>query len=162
MDKMIRITTAGIVLLSLFLVLPAKYAKGAPPVSSEESVKEEAAKEKEQETEKEKKKSPEEEKKNKDEKELKANINDIRKRQEKDEASIKVRANVFPSTPPEADCTGADKARSRLQEVGDQGGVVIKGDLKIDTKNENHVEKNEGTINSQTSINITNDIKHRC
>ena len=160
MDRMAKNMTVGIVLLSLLLVFPGKHAKGAPPIESEESVKEETEKEKEKE--KEKKKNPEQEKKEKEEKELKANISDLRKRQEKDEASIRVRANVFPATSPEADCTGADKARSRLDGVGDQGGVVIKGDLKIDAKNEANVEKNEGTITSETKINITNEIKKRC
>lgn len=161
MKRIVKIAP-GVILLSLLLALPLNYAKGAPSIQSEESIKEEAEKEKEAGKEKEKKKNPEEEKKEKEEKELKVNINDIRKRQEKDEASIKVRANVFPSSAPEADCTGADKARSRLQEVGDQGGVVIKGDLKIDSKNEANVEKNEGSISNQTSINITNEIKKRC
>lgn len=157
MDRMKAIATTGMVLWGLLLAGPFSV-KGAPPVQSEAGTQEESDKEKE----KEKKKSPEEEKKAKEEEEMKENIRDVRKRQATDEGSVRVRANVFNSNPPEGECTGADRTRSRLQEVGEQGGVVIKGDLKVQAQNQANVEKNEGSINNQTQINITNEIKKRC
>ena len=162
MKKITQITATGIVLIGLFLLVPERSAKAAPPVQSEESKKEESDKEKNEKQEKEKKKTPEEEKKEKEELELKKNISDVRKRQEKDEGSVRVRANVFTARSPESDCTGADKARARLDQIGDTGGIVIKGDLIVGASNEAHVEKNEGTINSQTQINITNEVNKRC
>lgn len=157
-----RITIAGILFCGLLFAWPERWAMGAPPIQNEESAKEEADKEKEKEREKEKKKDPETEKKDKEESEIKKNIGDIRKRQERDEGSVRVRANVFSASVPETDCTGADKARSRLDEVGDEGGIVIKGNLAIGSENSAQIEKNEGIITNETSINITNEINKRC
>ncbi len=162
MGKMTELAATGIVLMGLLSFWPERPAIAAPPLQNEASGKEEAQKEKEKEQEKEKKKTPEEEKKTKEEQELTKSISDVRKRQESDEKSVRVRANVFTSKSPEDDCTGADKARSRLDEVGDEGGVVIKGDLIIASSNEAKIEKNEGSITNETSINITNEINKRC
>lgn len=161
MKKTTKIAATGIVLLGLLSFWEGP-AIGAPPLQSEEGAKEETQKEKEKEQEKEKKKTAEEEKKAKEEQALRKSIGDVRKRQENDEKSVRVRANVFTSRSPEEDCTGADKARSRLDEVGDEGGVVIKGDLIIASSNEAKIEKNEGSITNETSINITNEINKRC
>lgn len=158
MNRAKMIGTTGMILLGLLVVGPHPSVKGAPPIQSEEGVKEEVDKEKE----KEKKKTPEEEKKAKEEEEIKENVRDIRKRQANDEGSVRVRANIFNTNPPEGECTGADRTRSRLQEIGDEGGLIIKGDLKVQAQNQATVEKNEGSINNQTSINITNEIKKRC
>lgn len=162
MKRLTQRAAIGIVLIGLFFLWPERWAKGAPPIQSEESRKEEADKEKEKEQEKEKKKNPDEEKKAKEEQELKKNISDVRKRQEKDEGSVRVRANIFSSRSPESDCTAADKARARLDEVGDEGGVVIKGNLIIASENGAQIEKNEGVITNETSINITNEVNKRC
>jgi len=142
----------------IFLVGPQQRANSAPPIINEASEQEEAEKQRE----KERKKTPEEEKKEKEADEVRKTLGGIGKRQEQDEKSVRIRANIFTASSPEADCTGADKARSRLDEVSNAGGIVIQGNLNIDSKNEANVGKNEGSINSNTTINITNQNNKRC
>lgn len=139
-------------------VVSTPWAQAAPPILSEAAKQEDEMKKQEAE----RKKTPEEEKKEKEANELKKNIGSLGKRQMQDEQSSRVRTNVFPSSTPEADCTGADKARSRLDEVAKDAGIVIKGNLNINSKNEANVGKNEGNINSNTTINITNENNRRC
>ena len=130
---------------------------GAPPIVNEEAELAEAEKEKESE----KLKTPEEKKKDREEQEKKMNISDIRKRQENDERSIRVRANVFTADSPESQCTAADRARSRLEKVTGEGGVVIMGDVNISSKNDAAVEQNKGSIKNEVNVNIVNqDGKH--
>jgi len=131
---------------------------GAPPVINEEAELAETEKEKESE----KEKSPEEKKKEQEEREKKANISDIRKRQENDERSIRVRANVFTADSPESQCTAADRARSRLEKVTGEGGVVIMGDVNITSKNDATVEQNRGSIKNDVNVNIVNQDSRHC
>jgi|GEM_PF-3352031 len=130
---------------------------GAPPIQSEEAAQAEAQEEKD----KTREKTPEEKKKEKEDEEIKGNVKDIRRRQENDERSVRVRANIYPAEPPEAQCTAADRARARLDEVTGDGSLRM-GDVIIDSKNETNVEKNRGAINSQVNVNITNTNIKRC
>ncbi len=152
------IASLGFALIALQLGGEIGPIYGAPPIQSEEMAQAEAKK---QEEEKEKK-TPEQEQKEKEEEELKATIRDIKKRQQKDEDSIRVRANIFPSEIPEQECTAADRARSRLEKVTDDGGLIIAGDILIDSSNEANVENNKGSINSQVNVNIINESNKRC
>ncbi|MBI3804543.1 MAG: hypothetical protein HY282_12365 [Nitrospirae bacterium] len=130
---------------------------GAPPIQSEEA----AQKETQEEKDKQREKTPEEKKKEKEDDEVKANVKDIRRRQENDEKSVRVRANIFPADSPEAQCTAADRARARLDEVTGDGSLRM-GDVIIDSTNETNVDKNKGAINSQVNVNITNTNNKRC
>lgn len=94
--------------------------------------------------------------------EMRSNLQDIRARQEQDERSLRVRANLFPSLPPELDCTGADRARGRLEKVVGEGGVVMLGDVLINSENETNVKENRGTITNNVNVNIINEDKRRC
>lgn len=152
------VASLGFALIALQLGGKIGPTHGAPPIQSEERAREEAKKEAEEKQ----PKTPEQEQKEKEEEELKATIRDIKKRQQRDEESIRVRANIFPSLPPEAECTAADRARSRLEKVTDDGGLIIAGDILIDSSNEANVENNEGSINSQVNVNIINESNRRC
>jgi len=156
--KMIQMITSCIFLYGMFLVWPQSWANGAPPILNEVSEREDAEKKQEQE----RKKTPEEEKKEKEENEFKKNLGNLGRRQEQDEKSMKIRANIYQTNSSSSDCTGADKARSRLDDVGDEGGIVIQGNVNINSKNEANVGKNEGSISSNTTINITNQNNKRC
>jgi len=138
----------GLLLLSIPLMV-----EGAPPIQTEEAI------EADQEAEK---KTEEEEAKEKEAAQIKATIRDIRRRQEKDERSLRVRASVFPSLPPSAECTAADRARTRLEKVTGEGGVVILGDINIASKNEANVDKNEGSLHNEVNVNIVNQDSRRC
>ena len=149
-------------LIRLMVVLfqlgwPPAKGYGAPPIQSEEAAQEETQEEKD----KKREKTPEEKRKEKEDEEIKANVKDIRRRQENDEKSIRVRANIYPADPPEAECTAADRARARLDQVTGDGSLKM-GDVVIESKNENSVGKNEGAINSQVNVNITNTNNKRC
>jgi hypothetical protein len=152
------ITSLGLALIALQLGGEIGPIYGAPPIQSEEAAREEAKKQEEEKQ----KKTPEQEQKEKEEEELKATIRDIKKRQQKDEESIRVRANIFPSLPPEEECTAADRARARMEKVTGEGGLVILGDILIDSSNEADVENNEGSINNQVNVNIINESNKRC
>lgn len=154
--KRIGLMMMGIAALQLAGGIGKSY--GAPPVINEEAELAEAEKEKESE----KEKSPEEKKKEREEREKKANISDIRKRQENDERSIRVRANVFTADSPESQCTAADRARSRLEKVTGEGGVVIMGDVNITSKNDASVEQNRGSIKNDVNVSIVNQDGKRC
>ena len=91
----------------------------------------------------------------------KAAISDLRKRQENDERSTRVRVNSFPASSPESECTAADRARARLEKSMGEG-VEIQGDLKIDSKNEAEVGENKGSINNAVNVNIINNNNRRC
>jgi len=91
----------------------------------------------------------------------KAAISDLRKRQENDERSTRVRVNSFPASSPESECTAADRARARLEKSMGEG-VEIQGDLKIDSKNEVEVGENKGSINNSVNVNIINNNNRRC
>jgi hypothetical protein len=153
-----RIGRIMMVVMALQLGGEIGKSYGAPPIVNEEAELAEAAKEKETE----KEKTPEEKKKEKEEREKKANISDVRKRQENDERSIRVRANVFAADSPESQCTAADRARSRLEKVTGEGGVVIMGDVNIASKNDAEVEQNKGSIKNEVNVNIVNQDGKRC
>lgn len=152
------IASLGFALIALLLGGEIGPTHGAPPIQSEEAAREEAKKEAEEKQ----PKTPDQEQKEKEEEELKATIRDIKKRQQRDEESIRVRANIFPSEIPEQECTAADRARSRLEKVTDDGGLIIAGDILIDSSNEANVENNKGSINSQVNVNIINESNKRC
>jgi hypothetical protein len=158
MDKIKKSVTTGIILFGVLFLTPVVALHSAPPVQSQESKQQEEGKKKEEE----KNKTPEDEKKAKEEAEYKKNLGQLRGRQQTDENSTRVRNNIFPASTPETDCTGADKARSRLDDVSEDGGIVIKGNLNINSKNEANVGKNEGSISSNTNINITNNNNKKC
>ena len=146
---------ASVFIFYSFWILPV-FVQSAPPIQNEEATQaeEEASQEKEM--------TPEEKKKGKEEEQQKATIRDIRRRQASDEKSIRVRSNIFPSSIPNLECTAADRARSRLEKVTGEGGVVILGDINIASKNEANVQKNEGSLSNQINVNIINEDKRRC
>jgi hypothetical protein len=157
MDKIKKSVTTGIILFGLFL-MPIVSTHGAPPIQNEATEKEDE----ERKNEFERKKTPEEAKEEKEKNEKIKALGSIKRQQQTDENSTRVRNNIFPSSTPETDCTGADKARSRLDDVSEDGGIVIKGNLNIASKNEANVGKNEGSISSNTNINITNNNNKKC
>lgn len=152
------ITSLGLALIALQLGQPIGPIYGAPPIQSEETAKEEAKKQEEEKQ----KKTPEQEKREKEEEEMKATIRDIKKRQQKDEEATRVRANIFTAESPEAECTAADRARARMENVTGDGGLVIAGDIFIDSSNEANVEHNKGSINSNVNVNIINQSNKKC
>lgn len=157
MKKQNKVFIAGLFLVSFFFASPS-LIKAAPPLESEEVVKEE----KKEKDETKKEKTEEGKKEEKEAEEFKKTLGTMRKKVEAGEKKISIRANVFRSDLQITDCTGADKARSRLNDIGDEGGLVIKGQLSIDAKNEANIEKNEGSIVNETSVNITNEYYKRC
>lgn len=156
-----KINKIGILIRLLVVLIQFAWSTGeiygGPPIQSDEVAQQETQEEKD----KKREKTPEEKKKEKEEEEIKANVKDIRRRQENDEKSIRVRANVYPADPPEAECTAADRARARLDQVTGDGSLRL-GDVIIESKNENSVGKNEGAINSEVNVNITNTNIKRC
>jgi len=160
MKRCEKISIAGLLLIGLFLALPARPLRSAPPIQSEGSLQEQEAAQKEKEEKK--KDSPEEKKQKEEEKKLKKTLSQIRRRLEKDEKKLRVRANLFTSHRQVSDCTAADKARARLDDVGDEGGIIVKEDLNISSHNEAEIGKNEGSITNVTEVNIINEINKRC
>ncbi len=151
-------TTIFLLLLAVLFGGRTGQSLAAPPIISEAAVQESAEAEKEDE----KEKTPEELKKEKEAKAFSKELRGVRQRQERVEKQIRVRANVFPSTPPDVECTAADRARSRLEKVTGEGGVVILGDVVIDSSNEANVEDNDGSINNEVNVNIINQTEKRC
>ena len=149
-----RVWSISFFTVLLFLV-PLK-TESAPPVQTEETAETASASTQDAE------KTPEEQAKEKEEAQLKATIRDIRRRQAKDEKSMRVRANIFPATPPNTECTAADRARRRLEKVTGEGGVVILGDINIASKNEANVDENDGSIHNEVNVNIINQDSRRC
>jgi len=152
------ITSLGLALIALQLGPQIAPIYGAPPIQSEEAAREEAKK---QEQEKQPK-TPEQEQKEKEEEEMKATIRDIKKRQQKDEEATRVRANIFVADSPSEECTAADRARARMEKVTGDGGLIIAGDILIDSSNEANVENNKGSINSNVNVNIISESNKRC
>ncbi|NOY85414.1 MAG: hypothetical protein GXO96_11460 [Nitrospirae bacterium] len=153
--KMIKI---GAFVLGLFLIFPMFQVNAAPPIQTDEVSNEE----KESEVDKEETKEEEKLRKEKEEKKLTKTLGQMRKRVQRAEKKLRVRANLFTTNQEITDCTGADKARSRLSDIGDEGGLVIKGKLNIQASNEANIEKNEGSIVNETSVNIVNEYYKRC
>ncbi len=147
-----------LLLLSLCFGGLVREALAAPPLLSEDAIQEAAESEKDDAGEK----TIEEKEKAKEEKAFKKELRGLRKRQERTEKNIRVRANIFPSSPPGAECTSADRARSRLEKVTGEGGVVILGDVVIDSSNDADVENNDGSINNEVNVNIINQTEKRC
>ncbi len=154
-DKIIKI---GALILGLFLFLPVFQGYAAPPIQTDEDLIEE----KDSEVDKEETKEEAKIKKEKAEKKLTKTLGQMRKRVQRSEKKLRVRANLFTTNQEITDCTGADKARSRLTDIGDEGGLVIKGKLNIQASNEANIEKNEGSIVNETSVNIINEYYKRC
>ena len=145
----------GLLLVGLAFGWIAQPVLGAPPIFTDESSEEKKEGEKDE-------KSEDREKESKEEKALKKTLGKMRKKLAAGEKKLRVRANIFRSNVEITECTGADKARSRLNDIGDEGGLVIKGQLSISASNEANIEKNEGSINNQTSVSITNEYYKRC
>lgn len=158
MDKKKTTTIANLLLLAFLWGGQAGQSLAAPPILSEATIQEAAEAEKE----KEREKNPEEKAKEKEEKAFQKEMRGVRRRQERDEKRIRVRANIFSSTPPGMECTAADRARSRLEKVTGEGGVVILGDVVIDSSNEANVEDNDGSISNEVNVNIINQTEKRC
>ncbi|MFY9271239.1 MAG: hypothetical protein WAO55_15960 [Candidatus Manganitrophaceae bacterium] len=156
--KKITITETAVLLLSLFLVDPVSTVFAVPPILDEETNQEAA----EAENQKEREKTPEEKEKEKKEKAFSKELSGLRTRQERVEKEVRVRANIFPSTPPGIECTAADRARTRLEKVTGEGGVVILGDVVIDSSNDADVEDNNGSINNEVNVNIINQTEKQC
>lgn len=156
--KKTTLAAATLLLLSVLSGWPVEHSFSAPPILNEAAEQEAAEAEKENEREK----TPEEKEKEKEEKAFSKELSGVRARQERVEKQIRVRANVFPATPPDAECTNADRARSRLEKVTGEGGVVILGDVVIDSRNEADVEDNDGSINNEVNVNIINQTDKRC
>lgn len=148
----------SVLLLTLLLGGYTAQSLAAPPIQNEATVQEAAEAEKEEKREK----TPGEIKKEKEDKAFSKELRGVRRRQERVEKKIRVRANIFPSTPPGMECTAADRARSRLENVTGEGGVVILGDVVIDSSNEADVEDNDGSINNEVNVNIINQTEKRC
>lgn len=146
--------TAVLLLAYLF----STTVQAGPPILSEEQAKQEA----QAEADKDKPLTPEQEQEKKKEEEVKGELRDVRKRQEKDEEAVRVRAGIFPAQIPQDECTAADRARNRLQEVIGDGGVVIAGDVTIDSANDAEVGKNQGSINNNVNVNIINENGKKC
>ncbi len=156
-DKIIKI---GALILGLFLFLPVYQVYAAPPIQTvEDSIEEKESEVDKEETKEEAKIKKEKEKA---EKKLTKTLGQMRKRVQRAEKKLRVRANLFTTNQEITDCTGADKARSRLTDIGDEGGLVIKGKLNIQASNEANIEKNEGSIVNETSVNIINEYYKRC
>ncbi len=151
-------TTRILLLFALFSGGQIGQSLAAPPILSEAAVQETAEAKKNEE----KEKTPEELKKEKEAKAFSKELRGVRQRQERVEQQIRVRANIFPSTPPDVECTAADRARSRLEKVTGEGGVVILGDVVIDSSNDANVENNDGSINNEVNVNIINQTEKRC
>lgn len=157
--KKVSITIMAFLLVFILLFgWQAGFSYAAPPIRSEAGDNEAAEAEKEEK----KEKTPEEKKNEKEERDFKRDLGRLRKRQANDEKQIRVRANIFPSIPPDVECTGADRARSRLENVTGEGGVVILGDVIIDSKNEANVEHNKGSIDNDVNVSIINQVDKRC
>lgn len=155
-----KVIMIGLILIGIFLGGLERGVQAAPPIASDEDILE--AEERVGEDEDKKEKSKLELKQEKKDKKLKKTLGNMRRRLVKSEKKLRVRANIFRSDYKISDCTGADKARSRLTDIGDEGGLVIKGQLSISASNEANIEKNEGSITNQTSVNIVNEYYKRC
>lgn len=149
-----QVKLIGFLLFILIYGWLAQPVLSAPPIMTDETSEEE--KEDGDKEEKEDKKASKEEKK------LGKTLGKMRKKLVAGEKKLRVRANIFRSDIQITDCTGADKARSRLNDIGDEGGIVIKGQLSISASNEANIEKNEGSITNETSVNIVNEYYKRC
>jgi len=152
----------GLILMGIFLGGFGRSVEAAPPILSDEDILEAETEETAEEDKDKKEKSKSELKKEKKDKKLKKTLGKMRRRLVKSEKKIRVRANIFRSDYTISDCTGGDKARSRLTDIGDEGGLVIKGNLSISSSNEANIENNEGSINNNTSVNIINEYYKRC
>ncbi len=145
----------SLIIFGLFLAGTFVVANAAPPIESEEVQGEEAEEEKEELTAEEKKEA-------KEKKKLGGTLSKLRKYLEGEEKKLRVSGNLFSSKLDVSDCTSADKARARLNDVGDEGGIIVKEDLNIGAHNEANIEKNEGSITNVTEVNIINEVYKRC
>jgi len=157
MNTIKKSITTGLLFWGLILAWPMTPISAAPPVQTEESPQDDDAKESD------KGNLSEEEKKEKaGEKKLGATLSNLRKYLENEEKQLRVSGNIFSSKLNVSDCTSADKARARLDDVGDEGGIIVKEDLNIAAHNEANIEKNEGSITNVTEVNIINEVYKRC
>lgn len=155
MNKTKQILMTSLIIFGLFLAGTFVVANAAPPIESEEVQGEEAEEEKEELTAEEKKEA-------KEKKKLGGTLSKLRKYLEGEEKKLRVSGNLFSSKLDVSDCTSADKARARLNDVGDEGGIIVKEDLNIGAHNEANIEKNEGSITNVTEVNIINEVYKRC
>lgn len=157
MNKAKTILITWFILFGLFLYLPLTPVKGAPPIQTDENAQDESTEEKKKED-----LSKADKKGKKKKKKMGVILSRMKKYLEKEEKKLRVRANIFSSKLQISDCTAADKARARLDDVGDSGGIVVKEDLNISSQNEAEIGKNEGSITNITEVNIINEVNKRC
>lgn len=162
MKTNLKTVMVGLILMSSFFMRLPQELQAAPPILTDEEIAEAEAEENEDEDKEKEKKDKATLKKEKKEKALKKTLGKMRRRLSKAEKKLRVRVNNFSSTYKISDCTGADKARARLTDVGDEGGIIIQGKLNIASSNVANIDKNEGSINNNTSVTIINENNKRC